>query len=69
MDTTVLIPILLLLSLAGICIAAVLLRKGRKPAPVVPDETLARDREHLESLEAIDQRLELLEKTLHDLPS
>lgn len=69
MDNTVLIPILLLLSLAGICIAAVLLSKGRKPSPVVLDETLARDREHLERLEAIDQRLELLEKTLHDLPS
>ena len=69
MDTAALVPFLLALSVVGVCVAVLLLRKGRTADPVVLDETLARDREHLERLEAIDQRLERLEKTLHDLPS
>ncbi|PQZ85960.1 hypothetical protein CQ018_19465 [Arthrobacter sp. MYb227] len=69
MDSSILVPFLLLLSFAGICVAVLLLRKGKRNAPAILDEALVRDREQLERLEEIDQRLERLEKTLHDLPS
>lgn len=69
MDSSSLVPFLLVLSLVGICVAAFLLRKGSRSEIVVIDEALVRDREHLERLEALDQRLERLEKMLHDLPS
>lgn len=69
MDAASLVPLLLVLSLVGIFGAVFLLRKGSRSEIAMIDESLVRDREHLERLEALDQRLERLEKMLHDLPS
>ncbi|MGL3808094.1 hypothetical protein ACSYDW_18610 [Paeniglutamicibacter sp. R2-26] len=63
------IMFLVLLALAGLAVGAVLLAKGLRGQPRASGTSLERERAHLERLEAIDQRLERLEKTLHDLPS
>lgn len=68
-DSSSWVPFLFVLSLAGMCVSVFLLRKGRRRETTVVEDALARDREQLERLEAIDQRLERLEKTLHDMPS
>lgn len=64
-----LVPVLLLLAALAVVAAAFLLAKGRRGNQLPADDSLTRDREQLERLENIDQRLERLEKTLHDLPS
>ena len=38
-----LVPFLLALSVVGVCVAVLLLRKGRKADPAVHDEALARE--------------------------
>lgn len=69
LSTWYLVMFLVFLAVAGLIAGAVLLIKGLRGQPQVVGDALRRDREHLERLEAIDQRLERLEKTLHDLPS
>ena len=63
------IMFLVLLALAGLAVGVVFLVKGLRGQPRASGNGLERDRTHLERLEAIDQRLERLEKTLNDLPS
>lgn len=63
------VPFLLLFAVIAVVIAIFLLAKGIRGKSVLIDDSLSRDREQLERLEAIDRRLERLEKTLHELPS
>ncbi|GAA1496578.1 hypothetical protein [Paeniglutamicibacter kerguelensis] len=69
LSTWYLVMFLVFLAVVGLIAGAVLLIKGLRSRPQIAGEALHRDREHLARLEAIDQRLERLEKTLHDLPS
>lgn len=68
-DNSTLVSLLLMLAVAAMIVAVILFGKARRAKPKPVDDSLTQDREHLERLEAIDQRLERLEKTLQDIPS
>lgn len=68
-DYSSVVSLLLILVVAAMIVAIILFRKARRTKLKPVDDSLTQDREHLQRLEAIDQRLESLEKTLQDIPS